>query len=269
MFSTVKTFSLVLLLTTVFGSHAFAMDHYLKFTESEYGGFTYICIKDDYMYSVYSEIGAQYGALDGQRVQGKWYEANAISGTFDIEFDSNFSSFNGTYEWDGVTYSLSETLVEEGSNLVQCGFLYEDQEAKIDGRWMDATDFCVNDGNFTGAYNEEYVGYQRGGVYRNNRIASGWWVEEDLQGTQINLVLNSTLMLEYWWVEGTESWKNADNEDDHGTTLSEKGNGNEDIPEDCDRNNNIADNSDSNGSNGLVLNEMVALVFLVIAILLA
>ena len=184
-----------------------------------FGGLIHVCIVENHVHGVYSEVGLIQGELHGNKINGSFYQAGGpfvtcTFGSFEWTINVDGSGFTGYYlcagatiqnEWRGA-YVGGPTTVNPDS----CAVI--GQGGSTAGKWTRGVrnwDVCVNNDTYYSSYDylsEPFHGYETGEAFLDGRIIAGAFAQETTPtiGVSISWYTYEQRIDTYFWSTGTD-----------------------------------------------------------------
>eukprot|EP01023_Acetabularia_acetabulum_P017844 TRINITY_DN1897_c0_g1_i9.p1 TRINITY_DN1897_c0_g1~~TRINITY_DN1897_c0_g1_i9.p1 ORF type:complete len:323 (-),score=38.76 TRINITY_DN1897_c0_g1_i9:119-1003(-) len=187
-------------------------------TDTEFGGSMYLCIDGDEVHGAYTEYGLVNGHVDGDEIEGFWYEGggdgDCLYGPFSWTISNNGNSFSGWWSCieddEQFDWSESRTGGSSNTNTRNCAVLAHDND--FAGSYLKVSnssfsvDLCIDDDEYNGSYEYEtgnnFGGYEYGVVHQGDHgeeIGSGIWVANTGSGISLMFRLSDGSVGNFWW----------------------------------------------------------------------
>jgi len=165
-----------------------------------FGGFIRLCLVEKHVHGVYSEVGLIQGELNGNKINGSFYQAGGnfvtcTSGTFEWTINIDGSGFTGYYVCSGSTVENEwRGTYVGGANTVNpdtCAVI--GQGGNTAGKWTRGVrnwDICLNNDTYYSSYDylaEPFHGYETGQSFLDGRIIAGVFAQETTPTTGISI----------------------------------------------------------------------------------
>jgi len=160
-------------------------------TDSKYGGQTFVCVDGDTLWAAYSHVGIAVGTVDGTTAYGDWYEvggeirpATSVTGSFRWTLTDNGQSWTGRLNTptSQVTGTWNEQRISDDvPSARDCARL---AASSVFGRWSNnrlTWDLCADgEDKYVSSFNNTESasgGFSNGLSFNQGQIASGYFID--------------------------------------------------------------------------------------------